>query len=116
MADHQHEPLVDEGTTRDFGELIFGEYGDDVDAFLARVEASLQEPSSRAAKYMASVRHKLHDDKDLARTCILTQARVAFRFVRSCRFADVQQSTEKRNRPTNAMFQPAAWLCSFRGC
>ena len=96
---------VDEGT-RDFGKLIFGEYGDDADAFLARVEASLLEPSSRASKYMARVRHKLHDGKELARTCILTHARVAFRFVPCTR----SRATDAGRAAALALLARVLWL------
>eukprot|EP00750_Incisomonas_marina_P018557 INCI3013.1.p1 GENE.INCI3013.1~~INCI3013.1.p1 ORF type:complete len:957 (-),score=151.22 INCI3013.1:916-3618(-) len=80
---HQEEAVHEglgqgEDTFHDFGELVFGEYGNDLSLFLDAVEKSLLDPASRASKYMASIRQKMHKDSKLAKICILTQARIAF--------------------------------------
>lgn len=85
-ASHQEEPVHewldsignDEKNFHDFGELVFGKYGNDLPSFLDAVEKSLLDPRSRASKYMASIRQKMHKDSNLAKICILTQARIAF--------------------------------------
>ena len=68
-----------EGSERDFGELVFGEFGDSLRPFLQRVHASLSAPQSPASKYMASIQKQLNCDSKLAKICIMTQAGIAFR-------------------------------------
>ena len=56
-------------------ELVFTEFKGNLSDFIDKTDRDLDDPSSRAAQYMARMRGKMHQ---LDRICFITQARVAF--------------------------------------